>query len=126
MGNGQWAKGKGQEARINKYSMLRIVFVITGFMFCNSAMGQYNMEFLTRGVHAVKNDNGGVFVSWRLLGTEDNSLAFNLYRTSKGKTIKLNKSPLFEATGFTDKTVDTAIDNIYIVKAIINRKEEKN
>ena len=60
------------------------------------------------------------------MGTEDNSLAFNLYRTSKGKTIKLNKSPLIEATGFTDKTVDTTIDNTYTVKSIINRKEEKN
>ena len=84
------------------------------------------MEYLTRGVHAVKNGSGGVFVSWRLLGTEDNSLAFNLYRTSKGKTIKLNKSPLNDATGFTDKTIDTTIDNIYTVKAIINRKEEKD
>ena len=89
-------------------------------------MAQYNMEYLTRGVHAVKNGNEGVFVSWRLLGTEDNSLAFNLYRTTNGKTIKLNKSPLIEATGFTDVTADTTLDNIYTVKATINRKEEKN
>ena len=34
--------------------MQRLVIVIIGFMFCSSAMTQYNMEYLTRGVHAVK------------------------------------------------------------------------
>jgi rhamnogalacturonan endolyase len=83
------------------------------------------MEYLTRGVHAVNNGKGQVFISWRLLGTEDNTLAFNLYRTTNKKTIKLNKQPIVTATNFTDEAPDTNQTNIYTVKAIINNKEEK-
>jgi rhamnogalacturonan endolyase len=51
------------------------------------------MEYLTRGVHAVNAGNGEVFISWRLLGTEDSNLAFNLYRSSRSKSITLDKQP---------------------------------
>lgn len=85
---------------------------------------QYQMEFLTRGVHAVSAGSGKVFVSWRLLGVEDNSLAFNLYRTTNGKTLKLNADPLVKSTNYTDDKADTTAVNIYTVKAIINEKEE--
>ena len=63
------------------------------------------MEYLTRGVYAVPAGNGKVFVSWRLLGTEDQSLSFNLYRTTNGKTIKLNKAPIDKVTSFTDAAI---------------------
>ena len=86
---------------------------------------QYKMEYLTRAVYAVNAGNGKVFVSWRLLGTEDNGLAFNLYKTVNGKKIQLNKKPISIATSFTDESVDTSITNIYTVKKIINNKEEK-
>ena len=93
-------------------------------LFVLSTQAQYQMEFLTRGVHAVAAGNGKIFVSWRLLGTEDNSLAFNLYKTVNGKTEKLNQSPLLKTTGFMDDAVDTSAINVYTVKAIINKKEE--
>ena len=87
--------------------------------------GQYKMEYLTRGVHAINNGKGQIFVSWRLLGTEDNNLGFNLYRTTNKKTIQLNKQPILTSTNFTDASADTNQVNIYTVKAIINNKEEK-
>ena len=83
------------------------------------------MEWLTRGVHAVNNGKGKVFVSWRLLGTEDNDLPFNLYRTANKKTVKLNKQPIITATSFTDESADINQANTYTVKAIINNKEER-
>ena len=83
------------------------------------------MEYLTRGVHAINNGKDQVFISWRLLGDEDNTLAFNLYRTTNKKTIKLNKQPIVTATNFIDEAPDTNQTNIYTVKAIINSKEEK-
>lgn len=86
---------------------------------------QYNMEYLTRGIHALNPGNGKIFVSWRLLGTENNDLAFNIYRTTDGKTTRLNKTPLTKGTNFTDETADTLKTNIYNVKAIINGKEQK-
>src|SRR5688572_32049356 len=102
----------------------RLTFLFAGFFLFALAQAQYKMEFLTRGVHAVPAGNGKIFVSWRLLGTEDNSLAFNLYRTANGKTIKLNTEPLVNSTNYTDDKADTAQTNIYTVKAIINKNEE--
>jgi rhamnogalacturonan endolyase len=105
---------------------LKIALIIV-FLFIAGVhlQAQYKMEYLTRGVHAVSNGKGNVFVSWRLLGTEDNSLAFNLYRTTNKKTVQLNKQPILTATSFTDESADTNVVNTYTVKAIINNKEEK-
>ena len=83
------------------------------------------MEYLTRGVYAVNAGSGKVFVSWRLLGTEDTSLAFNIYRITNKKTTKLNKQPVLRSTNFMDQTVDTTRANTYIIKGIFNNKEEK-
>jgi rhamnogalacturonan endolyase len=105
--------------------MRRLKLFIAGFLLYNNLLAQYNMEYLTRGIHAVPDSNGKVFVSWRLLGTEDRVLSFNLYRTTNGKTIKLNSSPLTLATGFIDGTANISVANTYLVKTIINRKEEK-
>ena len=96
------------------------IFIIAFVFFINHLNAQYRMEYLTRGVHAVNPGNGKVFVSWRLLGTEDANLAFNLYRNTGSKTIKLNKKPILQATNFSDESVDTTQTNIYTVKAIIN------
>ena len=107
------------ELRTALSAIVSILFFTTGLQ------AQYRMEFLTRGVHAVGDGKGKIFVSWRLLGTEDNDLAFNLYRTSNRKTIRLNKQPIIKATNFTDESADTSKANTYIVKTIINNKEEK-
>ena len=93
--------------------------------FTTCLQAQYRMEYLTRGVHAVPDGKGKIFVSWRLLGTENNDLAFNLYRTTNKKTTLLNKQPIIKATNFTDESADTNQANTYTVKAIINNKEEK-
>ncbi len=42
------------------------------------------MENLGRGVVAIHQPDGKVFVSWRLLGTDPENIAFNLYRKSEG------------------------------------------
>ena len=39
------------------------------------------MEALGRGVVAIKQEDGNVFISWRLTGTDARDIAFNLYRT---------------------------------------------
>jgi rhamnogalacturonan endolyase len=56
---------------------------------CGSgAPGGRNMECLDRGVIAVPGD-GGVFVSFRLLGTEPDDIAFRVYRQNGGGTPEL-------------------------------------
>ena len=72
-----------------------------------AAQAQRQMEYLNRGIYAVNEGNGKVFVSWRLMENEPADVGFNLYRTSNGKTVKLNGSPLLKGTDFVDETVDT-------------------
>lgn len=75
------------------------------------------MEWLDRGVVAVKVSNG-VFLSWRLLGTDPQDVAFNIYRNG----ILVNGTPLTGGTNF----VDTAGTNnaSYEVKAVIDGQEQ--
>ena len=104
---------------------IALIAIVSILFFTISLQAQYRMEYLTRGVHAVPDGKGKIFVSWRLLGTEDKGLAFNLYRTTNKKTTLLNKQPLIKATNFTDGSADTNQANTYTVKTVINNKEEK-
>lgn len=86
------------------------------------AEGIRKMEYLNRGVSAVSTGNS-VFVSWRLLADDDENVAFNVYRTTDNKTIKLNDAPLSGGTNYTDKSADLNKNNTYSVKAVVNGRE---
>jgi len=95
------------------------------FIFLTASVyGQRVMENLDRGVVAVRYKPDSVFVSWRLLATEPENLAFNIYRTTgNGKPVKLNQQPLTGGTNFTDTKADLSQTNAYTVKALVNGKE---
>ncbi len=50
-----------------------------------AARAERQMEPLGRGVVAISGDHGEVFVSWRLLATDPDDIAFNLYRSTGEK-----------------------------------------
>ncbi|HEX2925815.1 MAG TPA: dockerin type I domain-containing protein [Ruminiclostridium sp.] len=82
------------------------------------------MERLDRGIVAVNQGNGKVYVGWRLLGTDPESIAFNLYRkTAGGNAVKLNSSPVTSSTNYVDTGVDTTKDNVYFVKTVLDGME---
>lgn len=82
------------------------------------------MENLNRGIIAINQGGGKVFVSWRLLGTEAPDTKFNLYKTTGNtKAIKLNKEPLTKGTNFVDEKVDSSKVNTYFVKTITGKTE---
>jgi rhamnogalacturonan endolyase len=84
------------------------------------------MENLDRGVAAVRNAEGQVFVSWRLLGTEPENISFNLYRRiANGKIEKLNKRPITRTSTSVDDNVDTLQERSYFIKAIRGGKESQ-
>jgi rhamnogalacturonan endolyase len=87
--------------------------LLMGFGMANAAR---QMEWLNRGLVAVKT-NGGVFLSWRLLGTESSSTNFNLYRDSE----KIATFSGADATNYTD--AKGTVSNRYSVKAVVNGKE---
>ena len=103
--------------------------IIIAFMLIfaeTPAMAQRQMENLDRGVVAIRQANDSVYIGWRLLGTEPDEIAFNIYRQSGDKKpVMLNKSPIKESTNYVDGGVNFSTDNSYIVKAILKGVEQK-
>ncbi len=81
-----------------------------------SAQAARQMEWLNRGLVAVKTTNG-VFLSWRVLGTDGNTTSFNLYRDGE----KIASFTGSQASNYTD-TKGTASSK-YSVKAMVGGKE---
>ena len=89
-----------------------------------TASAQRQMENLGRGVVAVNQGGGKAFVSWRMLGTEPDSIAFNVYRATGGAApVKLNAEPITKSTCYQDTTVDLTKETVYTVKPILDGKE---
>ena len=83
------------------------------------------MEYLSRGVVAVHEGGGKVYVGWRLLGTDPDAVAFNLYRTSDdAPAVKLNVAPLTTATNFVDPRADLRVANAYFVRPVVGGAEQ--
>lgn len=81
-----------------------------------AASGKY-VEKLGRGAVAVPAASG-MLVSWRLLGTEPASTAFNVYRG----TLKLNSSPITASTNYHDTAGSSG--SAYTIKAVVNGVEQ--
>lgn len=81
------------------------------------AAGPRQMEYLDRGVVAVKTGSG-VFISWRLLGTEGSNVAFNVYRDG----IKVNTSPITGSTNLQDAGGTSS--SKYTVRAVVGGTEQ--
>ena len=75
------------------------------------------MEKLDRGVVAAPALNGGILVSWRLLGDDPEGVAFNLYKGGK----RLNAKPLKGATNQVDPKGKAG--DLYSVRAVVGGKE---
>ena len=90
--------------------------MILYLMPCDS-LGQRRMENLDRGLQAVKVNNG-VYVNWRIKGTEWYNVSYNLYRNGT----LLNPSPITGASNYVD-TGGTLSSN-YQVSAIVNGVEQ--
>jgi rhamnogalacturonan endolyase len=76
-------------------------------------------EALGRGVVAVAQDNGQVFISWRLLATDAASTGFDVYRQpAGGAAIKLNDTPVMSSTNWVDAAAGTTAGTTYFVRAV--------
>lgn len=82
-------------------------------------------EKLNRGVVAMPVANREVYIGWRLLDTDDNSVAFNIYRASgNNPPVLLNEKPLTQTTDFIDKNPVKKGTSGYFVRSILNGAEE--
>ncbi|HEY9434475.1 MAG TPA: rhamnogalacturonan lyase [Blastocatellia bacterium] len=107
--------------------LLLLIASITTLAFAmTAAFAQRQMERLGRGVVAVNQGDGKVFVSWRLLGDDPEATAFNLYRATTGaKAAKLNAKPIADVTFFVDEKADLAKAVSYFVRPVINGRERE-
>jgi rhamnogalacturonan endolyase len=105
--------------------LLAVAFGVAS-LFATDAAELRQMERLGRGVVAVNQGDGRVFVGWRLLGNDPDAIAFNVYRAAdNGKPVKLNDKPITEATSFVDAKADLTKSNSYFVRPTLNGREQQ-
>jgi len=107
---------------------IRLFICLAFFLFTNGfqSLAQRQMEYLDRGLIAVRTSGDSVYIGWRMLGTEGDEIAFNLYRRSGSeKPVKLNKNPITESTNFVDVKANVKKNNSYFVKSVLNGKEQE-
>lgn len=100
--------------------ILLIVLLLAAPVFAQPAR---QMEKLGRGVVAVRQSDGKVFVSWRVLATDPDDIAFNLYRETDGKSEKLTKKPIADVSCFVDEKADASKSLAYFVRVVAKKKE---
>lgn len=108
--------------RIRNFIALVLFTLITG----SPCLAQRQMENLDRGVMAIHKPDDSVFIGWRILGTEPDDIAFNIYRQSGNElAVRLNEAPIKESTNYEDGSVDLTKDNSYFVRAVLNGVEQE-
>jgi hypothetical protein len=83
-------------------------------------------EKLGRGMVAVPDGQGRVYLGWRLLKTDPESIAFNVCRATAGaKAVKLNAEPLGKTTDFMDADPPLDRENAWWVRPVLNGQEQE-
>ncbi|UOG73258.1 rhamnogalacturonan lyase [Hymenobacter tibetensis] len=91
------------------------------------AATQRQLERLGRGVVAVKQEGGGVFVSWRLLNSDPEGAGFLVFRQAKGgKAVKLTSKPIATSTNWVDKTADATQTYSYSVQLVAGKSTSRS
>ena len=103
-----------------------VAVVITAMLFCPGQAGAARqMEKLGRGLVAINQGGGKVYVGWRMLGTDPEDIAFNLYRSVVGSApLRLNEEPITGPTNFVDDKADLSRDCSWFVRPVLNGAEQ--
>lgn len=72
-------------------------------------------EVLNRGLVAMAVSENEAYLSWRLLGTDDAGLKFDVWRDNGSGPVRLNAKPLAKGTNFSDLTYSADADATYWV-----------
>ncbi len=92
-----------------------VLFLIMGF----SNYAQRPMEKIDRGLVVQERSGGGVYLTWRMLGTDSRDVAFNLYRDD----VKINDNPIDGATNYIDE--EGSINSNYKLETILENSENE-
>jgi rhamnogalacturonan endolyase len=108
---------------MNRY--LKVILCAAGAVLTAlPVQAQRQAERLGRGVVAINQGEGKVFVTWRLLGTDPETTAFNVYRKSGDEQpAKLNAQPITNATCYQDEKADLSKATSYFVRPVVDGRE---
>lgn len=87
-------------AKIKRITALAVCAALMTTHMAAGVSASRQVEYLSRGGYAVK-ANDGIFLSWRLLGTEEQSITFDIYRDDE---LILSD---YDRTNYTDKNGST-------------------
>lgn len=93
-----------------------VLLFLSCFLF-HAVSATRQMEYLNRGLVAVK-VSSGVYLGWRMLGTDSSAIGFNLYRNN----VKINATPITASTNYTDGLGTTT--SSYKVVPVLNGIED--
>ena len=109
---------------MKKFLLVQCMLPALLFIAFSASSQKRQMEYLNRGTIAINQGEGKVYLGWRMLGTDPENVAFNLYRKSgESKAIKLNATPISTSTNYVDEKVDLTQSNSYFVKVVASGKE---
>ena len=81
-------------------------------------------EAFNRGLIAVVNDQGQIYLGWRLLKDDPVDVAFNVYRrTDGGPAVKINAKPLTSSTNVIDTAARKDGANVWFVRPLSRGSE---
>ncbi len=96
---------------------LGLVFAMAAVLAVPAQAARY-MESLNRGVVAVYVPGSGVYVGWRMFGTDPAGISFNVYRSG----VKITGSPITTSTNYMDSGGSTG--STYYVRPVIGGVEQ--
>jgi rhamnogalacturonan endolyase len=105
---------------MNARAKIQVAVTIgTALFFVAGANAQRQMENLGRGLVAINQGGGRVYVGWRMLGTDPDNIAFNVYKNNA----RVNTQPITESTNIVDDNGNNSA--AYTVRTVINGSEEE-
>ncbi|UCG58759.1 MAG: hypothetical protein JSU70_04440, partial [Phycisphaerales bacterium] len=83
-------------------------------------------EKLGRGMVVMVTGPGTVYLGWRLLKTDPEDIAFNVYRRAAGaEPVRLNDRPITRSTNFIDIKAALDRENSWWVSPVLDGREQK-
>ncbi|NQU22571.1 MAG: silent information regulator protein Sir2 [Candidatus Nealsonbacteria bacterium] len=78
-------------------------------------------EQLDRGIVARATGDGNVYIGWRLLQSDHEDLAFDVYRrTGDAEPVKLNSQPVSKTTDFVDATAKKGRQHAWFIRPVLD------
>lgn len=101
-----------------------ILVSLVALALLHARPAQSQVEYLSRGLIGVHARTGQVFLSWRLLATDPDPIAFNVYRAlDQSAPIRLNATPIGDVCHFVDEQAALKQPTVYSVRTVVGGEE---